>query len=90
MQKSLELAKAYVLRCQQADGGFAFTCEPASLNNKAAYADTELTKPRSYGTATCDGVLALVACGTKTGRGAGRQSNFLAGEAAGAGIGSRL
>ncbi|HEX5105638.1 MAG TPA: prenyltransferase/squalene oxidase repeat-containing protein [Pirellulaceae bacterium] len=54
--------KAYVLRCQQADGGFAFTCEPASLNNKAAYSESELTKPRSYGTATCDGVLALVAC----------------------------
>lgn len=54
--------KAYVLRCQQADGGFAFTCEPTSLNNKAAYSDTELTKPRSYGTATCDGILALAAC----------------------------
>jgi hypothetical protein len=66
MQKALELAKAYALRCQQADGGFAFTCEPASLNNKAAYSDTELTKPRSYGTATCDGLRTLVACGTKT------------------------
>jgi hypothetical protein len=54
--------KAYVLRCQQADGGFAFTCEPASLNNKAAYSDEALTKPRSYGTATCDGILALLAC----------------------------
>ena len=54
--------KAYVVRCQQADGGFAFTCEPASLNNKAAYSDQELTKPRSYGTATCDGILALIAC----------------------------
>jgi hypothetical protein len=55
----------YVLRCQQADGGFAFTCEPASLSNKAAYSDRELTKPRSYGTATCDGILALLACGMK-------------------------
>jgi prenyltransferase beta subunit len=63
LEKSIQGAgKAYVLRCQQADGGFAFTCEPASLNNKAAYSDTELTKPRSYGTATCDGILALMAC----------------------------
>jgi hypothetical protein len=65
IRKALQLAKAYALRCQQADGGFAFTCEPASLNNKAAYSDTELTKPRSYGTATCDGIRALVACGAK-------------------------
>jgi hypothetical protein len=55
----------YVLRCQQEDGGFAFTCEPASLNNKAAYADDKLTRPRPYGTATCDGILALLACGIK-------------------------
>jgi prenyltransferase/squalene oxidase-like repeat protein len=63
---ALRLAKAYVLRCQQPDGGFAFTCEPASLNNKAAYRDEKLTQPRSYGTATCDGVRALIACGLKS------------------------
>ena len=62
---AMGLAKAYVLRCQQADGGFAFTCEPASLNNKAAYRDEKLKQPRPYGTATCDGVRALVACGLK-------------------------
>ena len=65
MQQAMRWGKAYVLRCQQADGGFAFTPEPASLNNKAAYSDAELTRPRSYGTATCDGVLALLACGLK-------------------------
>jgi hypothetical protein len=59
------LAKAYILRCQQDDGGLAFTCEPASLNNKAAYRDEKLKQPRPYGTATCDGVRALVACGLK-------------------------
>ena len=59
--------KAYVLRCQQPDGGFAFTCEKASLNNKAAYSDEELTRPRPYATATCDGVLALIACGAAAG-----------------------
>jgi hypothetical protein len=62
---SLELARQYVLRCQQPSGGFAFTCEPASLNNKAAYADEELKQPRPYATATCDGILALLACGVK-------------------------
>lgn len=66
VQSAIIFGKSYVLRCQQADGGFAFTCERASLNNKAAYSDSELTKPRSYGTATCDGVLALIACGLKT------------------------
>jgi hypothetical protein len=65
IQKALDLAKAYALRCQQADGGFAFTCEPSSLNNKAAYSDSELKKPRSYATATCDGIRTLVACGVK-------------------------
>jgi len=63
IKAALERAKAYVLGCQQADGGIAFTCEPASLNNKAAYLDEKLTQPRSYGTATCDGLRALLACG---------------------------
>jgi prenyltransferase beta subunit len=65
IEATIKRAIPYVLRCQQADGGFAFTCEPASLNNKAAYSDTELTKPRSYGTATCDGIRAVGACGAK-------------------------
>ena len=62
---ALQLAKTFVLRCQQPDGGFAFTCEPASLNNKAAYRDEKLTQARSYGTATCDAIRALMACGLK-------------------------
>jgi len=62
---ALRLAKEYTLRCQQPDGGFAFTCEPASLNNKAAYRDDKLTQPRAYGTATADGIRALLACGMK-------------------------
>jgi hypothetical protein len=65
VRTALELAQKYVLRCQQPDGGFAFTCEPASLNNKAAYEDEDLKKPRPYATATCDGILALIACGAK-------------------------
>jgi prenyltransferase beta subunit len=62
LKKPIGIGRAYVQRCQQSDGGFAFTCEPASLNNKAAYSDTELKQARSYGTATCDGILALIAC----------------------------
>jgi len=61
-EEAMARGTPYVLRCQQPDGGFAFTCEPASLNNKAAYHDEKLTRPRSYGTATCDGVRALLAC----------------------------
>jgi hypothetical protein len=64
--KAMDLGKAYVLRCQQPDGGFAFTCEPASLNNKAAYEDEELKRPRPYATATCDGIRSLLACGIET------------------------
>ena len=60
--QALKLARAYVLRCQRPDGGFVFTCEPMSLNNKAAFADEKLAEPRPYGTATCDGILALLAC----------------------------
>src|SRR5205085_1075888 len=65
LEVAMAHGKAYVQRCQQPDGGFAFTCEPASLNNKAAYRDEKLQQPRSYGTATCDGVRALVACGAQ-------------------------
>jgi len=63
--KAIDLGRAYILRCQRPDGGFVFTCELMSLNNKAAFADEKLVDPRPYGTATCDGILALVACGAK-------------------------
>ncbi|MCI0360475.1 MAG: terpene cyclase/mutase family protein [Planctomycetaceae bacterium] len=63
--KAMELGRAYVSRCQREGGGFVFTCEPMSLNNKAAFSDKELTDPRPYGTATCDGILALTACGAQ-------------------------
>jgi hypothetical protein len=63
LAEAIARGKAYVLRCQQPGGGFAFTCEPASLNNKAAYADEQLKQPRPYATASCDGILSLAACG---------------------------
>lgn len=55
----------WLARCQQRDGGFAFTPEPGSLNNKAEYSDEALLQPRSYGPPTCDGVRALLACGVQ-------------------------
>lgn len=63
LTEAIARGKAYTLRCQQPGGGFAFTCEPASLNNKAAYADEQLKQPRPYATATCDGILSLAAGG---------------------------
>ena len=60
---AVQRAKAWVLRCQQDSGGFCFTTEPMSLNNKAGFADEQRHEPRPYGTATCDGILALLAAG---------------------------
>jgi hypothetical protein len=63
--KARTAARDWLVRCQQKDGGFAFTPEPMSLNNKAEFADEARNQPRSYGTATCDGIRALLAVGTK-------------------------
>jgi hypothetical protein len=46
---------------QKRPGGFVFSPEPSHLGNKAEWFDEERTKPRPYGSATCDGLLALVA-----------------------------
>jgi len=61
--KARAAAKAWLARCQQPDGGFAFTPEPMSLNNKAEFSDEARAKPRSYGTATVEGVRSLLALG---------------------------
>jgi hypothetical protein len=60
---AIRAARAWLLRCQQPDGGFCFTTEPMSLNNKAGFRDEQRMQPRSYGTATCDGILALTFAG---------------------------
>ena len=65
LKRSLSLAGKWVASCQQPDSGFAFTPEPLSLNNKAAYREDAPQTPRSYGTATADGVRALMALGVK-------------------------
>ncbi len=54
-------ALVFVERCRNADGGFAFTTAPEPHRSKAGL--DQHGRPRSYGSATCDGVRALLACG---------------------------
>lgn len=61
------LAKQWLLRSQRAtgDGGFTFTADAMSHNNKAQWRDQERRRPRSYGSPTADGIQALLHCGLK-------------------------
>lgn len=63
-QAARAAALRWLDRCQQptGDGGFVFSPDPTSLDNKAQWHDQERQRPRSYGTTTCDGLRALVAC----------------------------
>ncbi len=55
-------ALAFLERCQNTnDGGFFFIPDTGDPLNKAGVTDSNI--PRSYGTATADGLAALVACG---------------------------
>lgn len=50
------------------DGGFFFTPDVYSENNKALFDkvkknDSHIRRPRAYGTCTCDGILLLIAAG---------------------------
>lgn len=65
MESALGRSVAWTSKCQQKDGGFCFTPEPMSLNNKADFRDDARHEPRAYGTATCDGIRALLAGGLK-------------------------
>ena len=58
-------AAAFVVRCQQPDGGFCFTPDPDLRRSKAGEepAADGGVRPRSYGTTTADGLRALRACG---------------------------
>lgn len=60
-----ETALMWLDRCQRptGDGGFVFSPDPKSLDNKAGWQDDERRRPRSYGSTTCDGLRALAACG---------------------------
>lgn len=53
-------ARVFVARCQNADGGFFFTTTEFDTN-KAGHDGKQF---RSYGTATADGILALLAVGS--------------------------
>lgn len=66
IEAALGRSAAWTSRCQQKDGGFCFTPEPMSLNNKADFRDEARHEPRAYGTATCDGIRALLAAGVKS------------------------
>jgi hypothetical protein len=61
------VARGWLLRCRNGggDGGFFFSPDPLSESNKAEWEDEKQTRPRSYGSATCDGLLGLVYCGAK-------------------------
>lgn len=65
VQSSLQLAENWMNRIveKSTDGGFFFTLKLDSMNNKASWADDELLEPKSYGTATCDGLRILHHCG---------------------------
>jgi hypothetical protein len=70
-------ARAYVERCQRmpgegdpdGDGGFFFTPEPDFRRSKAGdeTGADGFARGRSYGTTTCDGIRALLACGAGDG-----------------------
>jgi hypothetical protein len=60
--KTLERARRWCERCQntRGDGGFWFSPDPMSINHKAGWEDEEQqTKPRTYASATADGLRCL-------------------------------
>lgn len=67
-REARERALLWLGRCQNSsgDGGFFFTPDRSSEANKAQWLDREQRNPRSYGSATCDGLRALLAGGVKS------------------------
>jgi hypothetical protein len=64
-KRAMKLAAKWVAGCQNfpTDGGFFFHPKRSHLGNKALWTDREGKHPRSYGTATCDGLHCLLASG---------------------------
>ena len=60
-----KLAAKWISRCQNLpkDGGFYFHPKRSHLGNKALWTDKDGKSPRSYGTATCDGLHILRSVG---------------------------
>jgi len=59
----LNRALHWVLRCQNADGGFVFHALRSHPGNKAKWSDEEHRQAISYATPTCDGLRCLKYCG---------------------------
>lgn len=68
VERALALTGQWIQRMarQSSDGGFFFTPKLDSMNNKAKWSDDAFRNPNSYGTATCDGLRILKACGFKS------------------------
>jgi hypothetical protein len=67
--RHLERARRWAERCQPArgDGGFTFSPDPASINHKAGWEDAEQTRPKTYASATADGLRCLRYAGAPPG-----------------------
>jgi hypothetical protein len=67
-REAVARAKKWAAACQNlpGDGGFVFTPDRTSDNNKAQWSDRQQTQARSYGTATCDGLRCIVYAGGAT------------------------
>lgn len=57
----LDRARRWTERCQdlQGDGGFWFSPDTTSINHKAGWHDEQQTKPKTYASATADGLRCL-------------------------------
>lgn len=63
---ALTRAAGWIARCSNSsDGGYFFHPDPFDPMNKAGWDDKKHERPRSYGTATCDGLRGLLYCGAK-------------------------
>lgn len=64
-KRAKKLAAKWAAGCQNfpGDGGFYFHPKKSHLGNKALWTDKEGKHPRSYGTATCDGLHCFLSCG---------------------------
>jgi hypothetical protein len=64
-KRAKKLAAKWAAGCQNfpKDGGFFFHPKRSHLGNKALWTDKDGKYPRSYGTATCDGLHCLLSCG---------------------------
>ncbi len=56
---TLARARAWTRRCQTPGGGFQFSPDAMSLNNKAGWTDEAQNEPKPYSSATADGLRCL-------------------------------